>query len=52
MTGFVVRPPLVTSADPSSHSGIKTAKVDVDLVERRLKVAQQDYEVRYGKAKR
>ena len=32
-----------------SPRGIKTAQVDVDLVERRLKVAQQDYEVRYGK---
>jgi phage-related protein len=35
-----------------SPKGIKTAQGDVDLVERRLKVAQQDYEVRYGKAKR
>jgi phage-related protein len=34
-----------------SHKGIKTAKLDVELVERRLRVAQQDYEVRYGKAK-
>ena len=32
--------------------GIKTAQVDIGLVERRLKVAQQDYEARYGKAKR
>ena len=35
-----------------SPKGIKTAQVDIDLVERRLKVAQQDYEARYGKAKR
>ena len=35
-----------------SPKGIKTGRVDVDLIERRLKVAQQDYEVRYGKAKR
>lgn len=35
-----------------SLKGIKTAQVDVDLVERRLKVAQQDYEARYGKPKR
>ena len=35
-----------------SPKGIKTAQVDVDLVERRLKIAQQDYEGRYGKAKR
>jgi phage-related protein len=32
----------------SSH-GIKTAKVDVDLVKRRLKVARSDYEALYGK---
>jgi phage-related protein len=34
-----------------SPRGIKTAQVDVDLVKRRLKIAQQDYEIRYGKAK-
>lgn len=35
-----------------SPKGIKTAQVDIDLVERRLKAAQQDYEARYGKPKR
>jgi phage-related protein len=35
-----------------SPKGIRTAQVDVDLVERRLKIAQRDYEARYGKAKR
>lgn len=35
-----------------SPKGIKTAQVDIDLVDRRLKVAQQDYEARYGKPKR
>jgi phage-related protein len=35
-----------------SPKGIRTAQVDVDLVERRLKVAQQDHEARYGKPKR
>jgi phage-related protein len=35
-----------------SPKGIKTARVDVDLVERRLKVAQQDHEAGYGKATR
>lgn len=35
-----------------SPRGIKTAQLDIDLVERRLKIAQQDYEVRYGKATR
>ena len=34
-----------------SPSGIRTARGDVDLVDRRLKVAQQDYEARYGKRK-
>ena len=34
-----------------SPTGIKTAQLDVDLVGRRLKIAQQDYEARYGKAK-
>jgi hypothetical protein len=35
-----------------SPKGIKTAQVDVDLVTRRLKIAQQDYEARYGKGER
>jgi phage-related protein len=35
-----------------SPTGIKTAQLDVDLVGRRLKIAQQDHEARYGKAKR
>ncbi len=35
-----------------SPKGIKTAQTDVDLVELRLKVAQRDYEIRYGKPKR
>jgi phage-related protein len=35
-----------------SPQGIKTAQVDVDLIERRLKAAQQDCEARYGKPKR
>ena len=35
-----------------SPKGIKTAQSDVDLVERRLKVAQQDYEGHHGKPKR
>jgi phage-related protein len=33
-----------------SPSGIRTAKTDMALVEPRLKAAQADYEVRYGKA--
>ena len=35
-----------------SPSGIRTAKRDVELVARRLSVAQQDYEEHYGKPKR
>jgi len=35
-----------------SVKGIKTARIDVDLVERRLKAAQQDHEARHGKQKR
>ena len=34
-----------------SPKGIKTAKGDVDTVERRLKLAREDYEARYGKKK-
>lgn len=34
-----------------SPNGIKTAQVAVDLIERRLKIAQLDYETRYGKQK-
>jgi phage-related protein len=33
-----------------SPRGIKTARTDIELVAQRLKVAQQDYETRYGKA--
>jgi phage-related protein len=32
--------------------GIKTAQADMDLTEKRLKIAQQDYEARYGKRTR
>ena len=35
-----------------SPKGIKTAQADVEMVERRLRIAQQDYEVRHGKTKR
>jgi len=35
-----------------SPKGIKTARTDIDLVERRLRIAQQDYEARYGTTKR
>jgi phage-related protein len=35
-----------------SPQGIKTAQRDVELVTRRLKVAQQDFEERYGKDKK
>lgn len=35
-----------------SPRGVKTARPDVELVARRLRAAQQDYEERYGKAER
>ena len=35
-----------------STKGIKTPQTEIDMVERRLKVAQADYEARYGKDKR
>jgi len=31
-----------------SPSGIRTARIDIQLIAQRLKVAQQDYEARYG----
>ena len=34
-----------------SPKGIRTARSDTDLVERRLRVAREDYEARYGKGK-
>ena len=35
-----------------SPSGIRTARTDIELITRRLKIAQQDYEARYGPAHR
>ena len=35
-----------------SPKGIRTARTDIDLIARRLKIAQQDYEARYGKTNR
>ncbi|HLY57418.1 MAG TPA: type II toxin-antitoxin system RelE/ParE family toxin [Stellaceae bacterium] len=35
-----------------SPSGIRTARTDIEMVERRLKAAQQDHEARYGRPKR
>ena len=35
-----------------SPKGVKTAKADVKLIGRRLKKAQEDYEVRHGKEKK
>lgn len=32
-----------------SPSGVRTAKIDVELIRERLKTARADYEVRYGK---
>ena len=33
-----------------SPSGTRTAKTDVEMIERHLKMAQADYEARYGQA--
>ena len=33
-----------------SPSGIRTARTDIDMIARRLNIAQQDHEARYGKA--
>ena len=35
-----------------SPKGTRTARSDVELIDRRLRVAQRDYEVRFGKASR
>jgi phage-related protein len=35
-----------------SSSGIKTSQIDVDMIERRLKAAQRDYEAEHGQPKR
>ncbi len=34
-----------------SPSGIRTARTDIGLIARRLRLAQEDYEARYGKAR-
>jgi phage-related protein len=34
-----------------SPSGVRTARTDVELIARRLRLAQQDYEARHGKAR-
>jgi phage-related protein len=52
---YVVRFPQVIyvlhAFQKKSPRGIRTAALDVELVAKRLKVAQQDYEARYGKSK-
>ncbi len=35
-----------------SSSGIRTSQIDIDMIERRLKTAQRDYEVEHGQPKR
>ena len=35
-----------------SPSGIRTARTDIELITQRLKIAQHDYEARYGHAQR
>jgi phage-related protein len=38
--------------EKKSPKGIRTAQTDVELVSRRLKLAGEDYEARYGKRKK
>ena len=33
-----------------SPRGVRTARTDIELIARRLRIAQQDYEARHGKA--
>ena len=40
------------TAKPWKASGIRTAKRDVDLVARRLTLAQKHYEAHYGRPKK
>ena len=52
---YVVRFPqaiyVLHAFQKKSPRGIRTAVLDVELVKKRLKIAQQDYEARYGKSK-
>jgi phage-related protein len=49
---FLAFPEYVLHAfQKKSPSGTRTARGDAEQVERRLKIAQQDYEARYGKRK-
>ena len=52
---YTVRFPEVVYAlhafQKKSPKGIRTARSDVELIERRLKMAQRDYEARYGTSK-
>jgi phage-related protein len=42
---------VVHAFQKKSPKGVKTAAADIELVARRLKLAQLDYEARYGQAK-
>lgn len=42
----------VLHAFQKKSQGVKTAQIDVDLVVWRLKIAQRDHEVHYGKPRR
>lgn len=39
---------LATDWVSCSWAGIRTARKDIELIHERLKLARQDYEVRYG----
>ena len=49
---FEKAPYVLHAFQKKSPKGIKTAQTDVQLVSRRLKVASEDYEARYGKQKK
>ena len=43
---------LLHAFQKKSPRGVKTAQADIEMVERRLKLARRDYEARYGTEKR
>ena len=43
---------VVHAFQKKSPKGVRTARSDVELIERRLKTAQRDYEARHGEAKK
>jgi phage-related protein len=48
---FHPRNEIIHAFQKKSPNRIRTAQLDIDMVERRLKIAQQDHQGRHGKAK-